>query len=123
MILLNLQKPPPGFCSNPDRNDEIMNYPNFPVQYAWLHLAQVEYQFNLGMRIFSQARRVKDRDLYPFLNLSLSLLELQYDYKNKTFDDLPQRMNQFAYAYVSTQKHEQSGKGVEEKGSLFYIYC
>ena len=114
-------EPPPGFCSDPDRDDRIMAYPNFPIQYVWLHLAKIEYQFNLGTTNFEQAIHVKDRIQYPFLNLSLSILELQYDYKDKTFDDLPQRIHQLAYAYISTHKHEKSGKEIEEKQYILYL--
>ena len=109
-------EPPPGFCSDPVRDDEIMNYPNFPIQYTWLHLAQVEYQFNLGMTIFEQTLQITDQNVYPVLRLSLVYLKAQQDFRNKTFDELPQRMCQLAEACVSAQKHEQSGKGIEEKG-------
>ena len=112
-------EPPPGFCSDPARDNEIMNYPNFPIQYAWLHLAQMEYQFNLGMTIFEQALQIKDRNAYPALRFSLSFLKLQHDFRNKTFDELPQRMCQLADARVATQKHEQSKKEIGEKG--FYV--
>ena len=109
-------EPLPGFCSNPDRYDEIMTFPNFPIQYAWTHLSQMEYQFNLGMTIFGQVRHVEDRNLYPSLDLYISLLETQYDYKNKVFDDLPQRIYQLAKVNSSMEKHRQSRKGIEEKG-------
>ena len=112
-------EPQPGFCSDPARDDEIMNYPNFPIQYAWLYLAQMEYQFNLGMTIFEQALQVKDRNAYPALRFSLSFLQLQHDFRNKTFDELPQRMCQLADARVATKKHEQSRKEIGEKG--FYV--
>ena len=114
---IEIVEPPPGFCSNTDRDDEILKYPNYPIQYAWLHLAQLEYRFDLGAEILEQARCLKDRRLFPFLNLSLSMLEVQYDYKCRAFGNLPHRMDQLAYAYVTTMKHEQSGKGVEETGT------
>ena len=113
---IEFEEPSPGFCSNLDIDKTIMDYPNFPIQYVWLHLAQIEYQFNLGMTSFDQAKDVKDRILYPFLDLSLSMFEVQYDYKNKTFDNLPKHINQLAYAYATTHRHRQNEKGIEEKG-------
>ena len=113
---IGFEEPPPGFCSNLDIDKTIMKYPNFPIQYVWLHLAQIEYQFNLGMTIFNQTKDVKDRTLYPFLDLFLSMLEIQYDYKDKIFDSLPQHMNQLAYAYATTHRHRQNEKGIVEKG-------
>ncbi|MCY3681293.1 MAG: hypothetical protein OXH16_07840 [Gemmatimonadetes bacterium] len=110
------EEPPPGFCSDPARHDEIMNYPNFPIQYAWLYLAQMESQFNLGMTIFEQVLQITDRNAYPSLRFFFFLLKLQHDFRNKTFDELPQRMCQLADACVSMQKHEQSGKEIGEKG-------
>ena len=112
-----LVEPPPGFCSNPDRNPDILEYPNYAIQYGWLHLAQLEYRLDLGVEIFQQAKCLKDRHLFPFLDLSLSILEVQYDFKCKTFGNLPHRMDQLAHAFVTTMKHEKSGKGIEETGS------
>ena len=80
---IGFEEPPPGFCSNLDIDKTIMDYPNFPIQYVWLHLTQIEYQFNLGMTNLDQAKDVKDRILYPFLDFSLSMLEIQYDYKRR----------------------------------------
>ena len=50
------------------------------------------------------------------LDMSLSLLETQYDFRNKTFDNLPQRIYQLAKVYASGRKHEESGRGIGEKG-------
>ena len=113
------EEPSPGFCSDPARSDEIMSYPNFPIQYAWLYLAQMEYQFNLGMTIFKQVSQITDRNAYPALRLFLSFLKLQHDFRNKTFDELPQHMCQLADARVATQRHEQNRKEIGEKG--FYV--
>ena len=110
------EEPPAGFCSNPETNEQILTHPDSPMGYLWFHLAQIEYKFGHRMTALEQASQIADRDAYPELNLFLLLLEVQYDFRNKTFDNLPQRIYQLAEAYGSMQKHDQSGKGIEEKG-------
>ena len=108
------EEPPAGLCSNPETNEEqVLTLPDSPMGYAWLNLAQIEYKFALGMTVFQQALQIIDRETYPILSSFLSLLETQYDFRNKTFDDLPQRIHQLANAFGSIQK---SGKG-KEKGT------
>ena len=108
------EEPPAGLCSNPETNEEqVLTLPDSPMGYAWLNLAQIEYKFALGMTAFQQALQIIDRETYPILSSFLSLLETQYDFRNKTFDDLPQRIHQLANAFGSIQK---SGKG-KEKGT------
>ena len=111
-----LEEPSVGFCSNPDTDEKVLNLPDSPIGYAWLYLAQIEYKFGDGTRILEHALQIKDRNVYPALNFFLSRLEAQYDFRNKSFEDLPQRMNQLADAYGSTQHHYQTGKGIVEKG-------
>ena len=112
-----LEEPPAGFCSDPETNKQILTLRDCPVGYSWLNLAQIEYKFGLGTTALEHALQITDRDAYPVLSYSLSLLETQYDFRNKTFDNLPQRIHQLAEAYGSMQKHYQSGKGIEEKGT------
>ena len=111
-----LEEPPVGFCSNLETNEEVVTLPDFPIGYSWLDLARIEYKFGHGATALQQALQITDRDAYPELNLFLLLLEVQYDFRNKTFDNLPQRIHQLSEAYGSTQRHDQSGKGIEEKG-------
>ena len=111
-----LEEPPAGFCSNPETNEQILALPDSPMGYLWFHLAQIEYKFGGGTTALQQALQITDRDAYPELNSFLLLLEVQYDFRNKTFDNLPQRIYQLAEAYGSMQKHDRSGKGIEEKG-------
>ena len=113
---LEFVEPPIGFCSNLETNEEIITLPDFPTGYSLLDLARIEYKFGHGTTALQQALQITDRDAYPELNVSLLLLEVQYDFRNKTFDNLPQRIYQLAEAYGSMQKHDQSGKGIEEKG-------
>ena len=113
---LEFVEPPIGFCSNLETNEEIITLPDFPTGYSLLDLARIEYKFGHGTTALQQALQITDRDAYPELNISLLLLEVQYDFRNKTFDNLPQRIYQLAEAYGSMQKHDQSGKGIEEKG-------
>ena len=109
-------EPPVGFCSNPETDEKVLTLPDFPIGYSWLYLAQIEYKFGNGTTALQQALQITDRDAYPELNSFLLLLEVQYDFRNKTFDNLPQRLHQLAEAYGSMQKHDRSGKGIEEKG-------
>ena len=111
-----LAEPPAGFCSNPQTNEKFLTPPDSPVGYSWLNLAQIEYKFGLGTTAFQYALQIIDRDAYPVLSFSLSLLETQYDFRNKTFDNLPQRIHQLANACGSIQRHHQSGKGIGNLG-------
>ena len=113
---LDFEEPLVGFCSNPEINDKVLTLPNFPVGYSWLHLAKIEYNFGHGTTALEHALQITDREAYPALSYFLSFLEAQYDFRNKTFDNLPQRMHQLAVAYGAIQKHYQTGKGVGEKG-------
>ena len=65
----------------------------------------------------NRALQTPDRDVDPTLNSSFSLLEVQHDFRNKAFDNLPQRIHQLVNAYGSIQKHHQSGKGIGTKGT------
>ena len=67
--------------------------------------------------VFQHALQTTDRKEYPVLNFFLSSLEAQYDFRNKTFDNLPQRIYQLAPVYSAMKKHQQSGRGAAEKGS------
>ena len=111
-----LVEPPIGFCSDPETNEKVLTLSDFPMEYSWLYLAQIEYKFGHGTTVLEHALQSTDREAYPVLSYSLSLLEAQYDFRNKTFDNLPQRIHQLANAYGSMQKHNQSGKGIREKG-------
>ena len=109
-------EPSPGFCSDPETNEEILTLPDITMGYSWLHLARIEYKFGLGTTAYEHALQITDRDAYPTLRFFLFFLESQYDFRNKTFDELPQRMYQLADACISMQRHEQNGKEIGEKG-------
>ena len=75
---------------------------------------------DLAMRrqFSSMPYKSADREEYPtLLNYLLSFLESKYEFRNKTFDNLPQRIYQLALVFSSRKKHQQSGKGAGEKGS------
>ena len=107
---------PPGFCSNPDTDEKVLDLPDSPIGGAWINLAQIEYKFGHSTTALERALQFTDRNAYPVLDLSLSLLETQYDFRNKTFDNLPQGIHQLARVYASAQKHDQSGREIGEKG-------
>ena len=112
-----LFEPPVGFCSDPETNENILDLPDCPIGYAWLHLSQIEYRFGHETTIFQHALQTTDREEYPILNFFLSFLEAQYDFRNKTFDNLPQRIYQLALVDSARKKHRQNSKGAAEKGS------
>ena len=112
-----LEEPLVGFCSEPETDEEVSTFPDSPIGYSWVYLAQIEYKFGHGTTVLQQALQITDRDVYPGLNYFLSFLEAQYDFRNKTFDNLPQRIHLLAEAYGSIEKHDQSGKRLEERGT------
>ena len=113
---LEFEELPVGFCSNPDTDEKVLDLPDSPIGETWVNLAQIEYKFEDKTIIFQKALQIADRNVYPMLDMSLSLLETRYDFRNKTFDNLPQRIYQLAKVYASGQKHEESGRGIGEKG-------
>ena len=112
-----LVEPPIGLCSNPEPNEDISAPPDFPMGYIWLYLAQVEYRFAHGMSILEQALQIANRDAHPVISSSLSLLQVQHDFRNKAFDNLPQRIHQLANAYSSMQEHSQTEERIGTKGT------
>ncbi len=103
-----LSEPAAGFCSDPETKEKVLDLPDSPIGYSWLNLAQIEYRFGHETTVFQHALRTTDRKEYAILNFSLSILEAQYDFRNKTFDTLPQRIHQLADACNLIQKHHQN---------------
>ena len=112
-----LFEPSVGFCSDPETKAEFLTLPDCPIGYSWLYLSQIEYRFGHETTVFQHALQTTDREEYPTLNFFLSLLEIQYEFRNKTFDNLPQRIYQLVLVYSTTKKHRQSGRGAAEKGT------
>ena len=112
-----LFEPTVGFCSDPETKEEFLTLPDCPIGYSWFYLSQIEYRFGHETTIFQHALRTPEREEYPTLNLFLSLLEAKCEFRNKTFDNLPQRIYQLALAYSAARKHRQKGRGAAEKGS------
>ena len=112
-----IEELPVGFCSNPEMNEKVLDLPDSPIGEIWVNLAQIEYKFADKTTIFQKALQITDRNAYPMLDMSLSLLETRYDFRNKTFDNLPQRIYQLARVYALGRKHDKSGRGIGEKGS------
>ena len=117
ITLQNFLNPTVGFCSDPETNEKVLDLPDCPIGYSWLYLSQIEYRFGHETTVFQHALQTTDREEYPTLNFFFSFLEAQYDFRNKTFDNLPQRIYQLAQVYSTTKKHQQSGRGAAEKGS------
>ena len=106
-----------GMCSDPETNEDFLSLPDVPMGYAWLYLAQIEYRFGHGSTALEHALRISDRNAFPTLNFSLSLLEIKYDFRNKTFDDLPKRIHQLVNACDSVLKHNQTNQGIGAEGT------
>ena len=113
-----LEEPLVGMCSNSEPNEKILTLPDFPMGYAWVYLAQIEYQFGHGLTALEHALRISNRNAFPTLNFSLSLLEIKYDFRNKTFDDLPKRIHQLVNACGSVLKHNPTNQGIGAEGTV-----
>ena len=109
-------EPPVGFCSDTETNEKVLTLPDSPMEYSWFTLAQIEYKFGHGMTTLEYALQVTDQAAYPELSFLFVNLEVQYDFRNKTFDDLPQRIHQLAKACDSIREHNQSGKEIGKDG-------
>ncbi len=107
---------PAGYCSDPETNEAIMSLPDAPIGYTWFYLAQVEFRFGHGSTALDHAVQISDRDAYPALSSLLAFLEIQYDFRYKAFNKLPERIQQLADASDSMQNRGQSGTGIEELG-------
>lgn len=112
-----LFEPAVGFCSDPETKEEFLTLHDCPIGYSWFYLSQIEYRFGHETAVFQHALQTKDREEYPILNYWLSLLKAKYEFRNKTFDNLPQRIYQLALIFSTMKKHQQNGRGALEKGS------
>ena len=110
-----LEEPPAGYCSNPETNEKVLTLPDSPMGYSWLYLAQIEYKFGHGMTALEHASQITDRETDPVLSFFLVILEVQHDFRNKIFDNLPQRIHQMANACDLIRENNQS-ENVEEIG-------
>ena len=113
---LEFEEPPIGFCSNPETDERFLDLPDSPIEHAWLNLAKIEYKFENRTKVLEHALQVIDRDIDPISSFLLSVLEVQHDFRNKTVDDLPQRIHQLVKARHSIQKHSRSEKGIGVEG-------
>ena len=107
---------PAGLCSDPETNEKILALPDFPMGYAWLFLAQIEFIFGHDTSVLEEALQTPDRDAYPKLNFSLLLLQTKHDFTNRTFSDLPHRIHQLTNACELMQEQYKSGKRIRAKG-------
>ena len=111
----NFCEPLIGFCSDETTNKEIMKLPDCPIGYSWYYLSQIEYRFGHQSTVFKHALQTTDREEYPILNYWLSLLEVQYDFRSKTLENLPQRIYQLARVFSTLKEHQQNDKGAADK--------
>ena len=108
------EEPPVGFCSNPETNEEVLDLPDYPIGYAWYTLAKLEYKFGHEAKAVDRALHITHQDEDIVSISSLYFLKIRHDFKNKTFDELPERIQELSNVCDSLKKHIQSGKGIEE---------
>ena len=108
------EEPSVGFCSNPETNEEVLNLPDYPIGYAWSTLAKLEYKFGHEAKVVDRALHIAHQDADIVSISYLSLLKIRHDFKNKTFNELPERIQELSNVCDSIKKHIQSGKGIEE---------
>ena len=108
------EEPSVGFCSNPETNEEVLNLPDYPIGYAWSTLAKLEYKFGHEAKVVDRALHIAHQDADIVSISFLSLLKIRHDFKNKTFGELPERIQELSNVCDSIKKHIQSGKGIEE---------
>ena len=68
--------------------------------------------FGHGKKVIDRALQITDQDMDIVSASSFSLLKIQHDFKDKTFDELPERIHQLADVCDSIQKHIQSGQRI-----------
>ena len=117
---LDFEEPSVGFCSNPETNEKILTLPDSPIGYLWLHLAQIEHKFGHRMTALEHAAQIANREANPVLNFFLVILEVQYDFRNKTFDNLPQRIYQMTNACDLIRENNQSESMEENSENAIY---
>lgn len=110
------EEPWVGHCSNPETDERVLNLPDSPIEYIWLSLAQIEYKFGNDTTVLDRARGIPDQDADPAFSFNLCALQTQYDFRNKTLDNLPQRIHQLANACETMREQYQSGKRIRAKG-------
>lgn len=110
------EEPQVALCSNSETDEKVLNLPDSPIEYIWLSLAQIEYKFGNDTTVLNRARGIPDRDSDPAFSFNLSALQTQYDFRNKTLDNLPQRIHQLANACETMREQYQSGKRIRAKG-------
>ena len=108
------EEPSVGFCSNPETNEEVLNLPDYPIGYAWSTLAKLEYKFGRGAKVVDRALQIVGQEADIASTSSLSLLKIRHDFKNKTFAELPKRIQELSNVCDLTKKDIQSRKGIEE---------
>ena len=119
--LSEVEEPSVGFCSNQETYEEVLNLSDSPIELIWLALSQIEYKFGHDTAVLAHALRITDRDTYPLQRFSLVRFKTQYDFRNRTFNELPERIQQLANTLDSIKKHHQGAKGIGEEGTTHFI--
>ena len=108
-------EPSVAFCSHPDINEEVLNLPDSPIELIWIPLARIEYKYGDSITALEHCTQIAAKTTNPSFLGSLALLKLQYDYRNKIFENLPERIHHIANACTLLFKQKQNERELEKK--------
>ncbi len=108
-------EPTVAFCSNQEINEEVLNLPDSPIEMIWLALTRIELKFGDGNPVLEHVLQIAEKTNDPKLRGSLALLELQYDFRNKTLENLPERIHRSTTAFALVLKQKQTEIEIEKK--------
>lgn len=108
-------EPSVAFCSHPDINEEVLNLPDSPIELIWIALARIEYKYGDSITALEHCTQIAAKTTNPSFLGSLALLKLQYDYRNKTFENLPERIHHIANASTFLFKQKQNEIEIEKE--------
>ncbi len=106
-------EPNVAFCSNQEINEEVLDLPDSPIEKIWLALARIECKFGNGITALKHSIQIAEKTTDPKFQGSLALLELHYDFRNKTLNKLPERIHHIIINFTLIQKHNQNKEEIE----------
>jgi len=97
-VTTDYAEPWPGMCSNPERNQKIGELPDSRMDILWVHLAQIEYHFDIGSEVFDCVHRRFGQSGIPAVRFPLNHLNIQYAFRRMEFTRLPSQIAALAIA-------------------------
>ena len=104
-----LDQLPAGICSNPEPDEKYSSLVDVPIEYAWYYLAQIEYRHSNATTALIRTLEYLDHEVDPAFWSCLCVLQLQYDLRNKSLDEVPHRIHQLASACNSLRRQYEYG--------------